>query len=93
MSSVGHQEQVCNFTRQPNLFCLKETNCLKPSKISQLTFHMNDSPIALLVVDIWGWIHGLDFAEVDVSLVDTHIPKIEDDFVFVMSPMAVEVFI
>lgn len=54
---------------------------------------MNDSPVAFLIVDIWGWIHGLNFAEVDVSLVGTHIPKIEDDFVFIMNPLAVEFFI
>lgn len=54
---------------------------------------MNDRPIALLIVDVWGWIHGLNFAEVNVSLVDTHIPEIEDDFVFIMNPLAVEFFI
>lgn len=62
-------------------------------EVSQLTFHMNDSPIALLIVDIWGWIHDLNFAEVDVSLVGIHVPKIEDYFVFIMMPLAVEFFI
>lgn len=54
---------------------------------------MNDSPVALLVVDVRGWIHDLNFAEVDVSLVGIHVPEIEDDFVFIMTPLAVESFI
>lgn len=54
---------------------------------------MNDGPVALLIVDIWRWIHGLNFAEVDVSLVGIHVPKIEDYFVFIKSPLAVEFFI
>jgi len=62
-------------------------------QISQLTFHVNDGPIALLIVDIRRWIHGLNFAEVDVGLAGTHIPKIKDDFVFIMNPLAVEFFI
>lgn len=55
--------------------------------------HVNDSPIALLIIDIWRWIHGLDFAEIDVSLAGTHIPKIEDYFVLIVDPLAVEFFI
>lgn len=54
---------------------------------------MNDSPVTLLIVDIWGWIHDLNFAEVDVSLVGIHVPNIEDDFVFMMTPLAVKFFI
>lgn len=54
---------------------------------------MNDSPVALLIIDIWRRIHGLNFAEVDVSLAGSHIPKIEDYFVLIMISPTVEFFI
>lgn len=99
MSFLRNHEQEFHFKRQPSYFC-----CLNPKHRepveggywcagSQLTSDMNDSPIALLIIDIWRWIHGLDFAEVDVSLAGTHIPKIEDYFVLIMNPPTVEFLI
>lgn len=55
-----------------------------------VTFHMDNGPIALLIVYVRRWIHDLNFAEVNIRLVNKQIPEIECHCFIAQFPITVE---
>lgn len=53
-------------------------------------FYVNNSSVALLVVQVWRRIHDLDFAEVNICVINMQIPETERHCFIVEIPITVE---